>query len=323
MSNRELTWRHLKALNQLYTYNRTEAKIVGNNYIKNVLVDQKKLIKYKSGNIKILESGKPYQTFYQQHFLEDYKRYENFLLENNLETDARRRYTEDDLRTLMFISSQKGELAAKLSTIRTFSSALFKGQGSKYLENKPGLKDAVCKILGINDFPEKDPKNLQWRLVIDCLAPIALVLCENLDRLKSPWSAIENKIELWHVGGNNINMIDRIGHEKLSKPLYYICDWDYHGLSIYSRIKEKFKLKSCEIKLLQPNTYETALPVDSPHHKSKWDFNKEASGLKMADFTEEEIRLIKKLIHENKWIEEESMDMLETLKLIRVQNNDT
>ncbi|QEL02963.1 hypothetical protein FKG96_19765 [Olivibacter sp. LS-1] len=310
MSNRKLTWRHLKALHQLYVSKRTEAKITDNAYIRNVLMVQKKIIKYKSGNVKILEVNPGFTAFYQQHFEADYLRYENFLREQNLESDARRRYTEDDIQTLMFIAEQKEELVQNLSTIRTFSSEIFKGQGSKYLENKPGLKDAVCKILDIADFPEKDPKNLQWRFVVDCLNPKVIVLCENIAHLKNPWKVREHNIELWYVGGNNIRIIDYISPEKLSKPLYYSCDWDCHGLSIYSRIKEKLRVKSFDIGLLLPDTYETALPVNSLHHKSEWNFNKELSGLNAADFSDEALQLINKLIKENKWIEEESMDLV-------------
>lgn len=313
MSNRKLTWRHLKALHQLYIDKRTKAKITDNAYIKNVLIGQKRLITYKSGNINILEANTSFETFYQQHFETDYLRYETFLLEQNLESDARRRYTEDDIQTLMFIAGQKEELVQNLSTLRTFSSEIFKGQGSKYLENKPGLKDAVCKILDIADFPEKDPKNLQWRFVVDCFNPKAVVLCENIAHLKNPWKVREQNIELWYVGGNNIGIIDYISREKLSKPIYYSCDWDYHGLSIYSRIKEKLRLKSFDIKLLLPDTYEAALPVNSPHHKSQWNLNKELSGLNAADFSKEAIQLIENLVQENKWIEEESCDLIKML----------
>lgn len=313
MSNRKLTWRHLKALHQLYIDKRTKAKITDNAYIKNVLIGQKRLITYKSGNINILEANTSFETFYQQHFETDYLRYETFLLEQNLESDARRRYTEDDIQTLMFIAGQKEELVQNLSTLRTFSSEIFKGQGSKYLENKPGLKDAVCKILDIADFPEKDPKNLQWRFVVDCFNPKAVVLCENIAHLKNPWKVREQNIELWYVGGNNIGIIDYISREKLSKPIYYSCDWDYHGLSIYSRIKEKLRLKSFDIKLLLPDTYEAALPVNSPHHKSQWILKKELSGLNAADFSKEAIQLIENLVQENKWIEEESCDLIKML----------
>lgn len=315
MNNRKLTWRHLKALNQLFVSKRTEAKILDNGYIKNVLMEQKKLIKYKSDNLKILEANSGYSLFYQQNFEVDYLHYETFLKEQNLETDARKRYTEEDIKILMFIAEYKDELAKNLTTIRTFSGQVFKGLGSKYLENKPSLKNTVCQILNIDDFPEKDPKNLQWRLVVDCTNPNLIVLCENISHLKCSWKARNSNVELWYVGGNNIGIIDYISTEKLSEPIYYSCDWDYHGLSIYSRIKEKLRLKSCNIKLLVPYTYETALSVNSPHHKSRWKSNEVFSGLKETDFSDKARILINRLIKEDKWIEEESLDLLELLKL--------
>jgi len=307
---RALTWRHLKALNQLYVDKRTDAKITDNGYIANVLMMQKRLLKFKSGNNKILEAVPKYSVFYEENFKRDFEQYAQFLQTANLEDDARRRYTEEDIRALMFIAEQKKELVKNLTTIRTFSVNIFKGMGSKYLENKPGLKGAVCTILGITDFPEKDPKNLQWRFVTDCISPKAIVLCENLDRLKNPWKAREANIELWYVGGNNIGIIDFIDSGKLSLPIYYCCDWDFDGLSIYSRIKDKIKTKGHGLKLLIPNVYEVSLPIDSPHHNSRWCFNKKLSGLKQEDFSDEAVNLIKRLIQDNKWIEEESLDLI-------------
>jgi len=312
---RALTWRHLKALNQLYVDKRTDAKITDNGYIANVLMTQKRLLTFKTGNNKILEAAPKYFAFYEENFKQDFEQYARFLQTANLEDDARRRYTEEDIRTLMFIAEQKDELVKNLTTIRTFSVNIFKGMESKYLENKPGLKGAVCTILGIIDFPEKDPKNLQWRFVADCISPKAIVLCENLDRLKNPWQARKANLELWYVGGNNIGIIDFIDPDKLSLPIYYCCDWDFDGLSIFSRIKEKMKSKNRDLNLLIPDSYEVSLPVDSPHHNSRWDFNKTLSGLKHEDFSDEAIRLIERLIQNNKWIEEESLDLLRMLKL--------
>lgn len=308
-----LTWRHLKGLNQLYTAGRTAARITDNGYIKNVLMAQKKLIRHKSGNLKILESTNGFKAFYEQNLKTDFNLYESFLQNQELEDDGRRQYTEEDIRTLMFIAEQKEELVKNLTTIKTFSGDIFEEKGGKYLENKPGLKNAVCKILGITDFPDQDPKNLQWRFVIDCIDPKRIVLCENLDRLKNPWKAREHNIELWYVGGNNIGIIDFINSAKLSLPIFYCCDWDFHGLSIYSRIKEKMKSKSCYLNLLIPDTYEVSLPIDSPHHNSRWDFNKTLSGLKQEDFSDESVSLINRLINDNKWIEEESLDLLKIL----------
>ena len=309
-----LTWRHLKALNQLYVDKRTDAKITDNGYIANVLIVQKRLLKFKSGNNKILEVVPKYTAFYEENFKQDFEQYAQFLQAANLEDDARRRYTEEDIRTLMFIAEQKEELVKNLTTIRTFSVNIFKGMGSKYLENKPGLKSAVCTLLDIEDFPEKDPKNLQWRFVADCINPKAIVLCENLDRLKNPWKARETNLELWYVGGNNIGIINFIDPEKLRLPIYYCCDWDFDGLSIYSRIKHKIKSKGYELHLLIPDVYEIALSIDSPHHNSRWSFNKMLSGLKQEDFSDKSINLIKQLIRDNKWIEEESLDLVKILE---------
>jgi len=311
--NQHLTWRHLKALYQLFTDGRSEAKILDNTYISNVLFSQKRLIKYKSGNQKILEASRGYKEFYQENFLREFELYATFLLQHNVEDDARRKYTEGDIQTLMFIVENKNELLKNLTTIRTFSSEIFKGYGSKYLENKPGLKAAVCKVLGIVDFPDKDPKNHQWRLVVDCINPQAIVLCENIAHLKVPWKARDLNIELWYVGGNNTAMIDYISPEKLMKPIYYFCDWDYHGLSIYSSIKQKLRERNIDIKILKPTQMNLAIPVNSPHHFSHWSANLELSGLKIFDFTPEEQAVISKLINTDKWIEEESMSLSELI----------
>ncbi len=318
MNNRKLTWRHLKGLNKLYASKRVGSAILDNSYIKSVLLEQKKMVRYKSGNVNVLEATSSYEAFYKQNFEADYDLYEGFLLAENLESDAKRRYTESDIQTMMFIAEHKNELIKNLTTIRTFSSEMFKGQGSKYLENKSGLKDAVCKILGIVDFPDRDPKDHQWRCAVDCLNPRLIILCENLAPLKNPWKARENDFELWYVGGNNIGIVDHISFEKLSKPVYYSCDWDYHGLSIYSRLKQKLQSKSCDIQLLIPYDYETALSVNSPHHKSEWDYRTDFSGLILKDFSPKASQLIKKLIAENKWIEEESLDLL---KMVDVHLN--
>ncbi len=314
MNHRKLTWRHLKALHQLYKDKRSDAKILDNGYIDNVLMKQRRLIRFKGNNINVLIANPSYALFYETNFLQDFQTYEAFLVAQNLETDARRRYTEEDIRTLMFIADQKKELLSKLSTIRTFSSQLFTGQGSKYLENRQGLKEAVLRILGISDFPASDPKDFQWRFVVDCLTPSVIVLCENIAHLKNAPKARRNNIELWHVGGNNISIIDHISPQKLALPAFYSCDWDFDGLAIFGRIKEKLKLRQCDIALLEPYTLATALPVNSPYHNSKWNPNALLSGLKTEYFSVTNKTIIQKLIQEDKWIEEESLDLVQLLE---------
>ena len=73
-------------------------------------------------------------------------------------------------------------------------------------------------------------------------------------------------------------------------------------------------LKGCEIKLLYPDTPDERLPVVMEHHKSKWIAGKELSCLNPALFNDAYILLIKDLIKNDQWIEEESFDFVALLK---------
>lgn len=123
-----------------------------------------------------------------------------------------------------------------------------------------------------------------------------------------PWKARENHIELWYVGGNNVNTLDHINIESIDVPIYYSCDWDHDGLHIFQRIKKYIQ----SIQLLIPLKASTK-PVNSPNHFSTWKNGIELSGLNPDFFNSESLELIKKLIISNEWIEEESSDLLELL----------
>lgn len=307
-NNNDLTWRHLKALNDLYSSGSTKAKIDEHPYIK-FLISKRYLI-YKVGNHSILEAKQSFKELYESKFKESFKYFDDFFNSSGLPNDGRGRYYEEDIETLIFIKDNKKELSSALTTERTFSSHVFKTKGSKYLEKKPGLKNAVCKLLEIEDFPDKDPKNNQMRLVVDCPSPKVIVLCENMNNLKAPWEKRKHDIELWYVGGNNIGIIDEIPQRYLDLPIYYLCDWDYDGLKIYSRVKSKMLQKNVPIILLEPNDLKAALPVNSENHNSEWLANKELSDLEPTDFNDEQKKLVNYLIEKNLWIEEESMDLI-------------
>ncbi|EKT3958131.1 hypothetical protein NTJ28_002132, partial [Flavobacterium psychrophilum] len=115
------------------------------------------------------------------------------------------------------------------------------------------------------------------------------------------------------VGGNNTKPLESISQDKLKLPIYYFCDWDYNGLLIYSNVKQIFRSKGIEVKIIQPQTQEIAIEVGVKHHKSKWNDN-EFSNLNRNDFSIQEIGFINQLISENKWIEEESLDLIKLLK---------
>lgn len=306
-------WKYLRALHQLYTEGKTKLKITNNDYIKQVLFNQKKLIKYKVGNHSIIEATERFFEFYKAEFLDTYNYYNAFFEESGIENTAKQSFTEDDLKALIFIYYNKDELKKNITTQKKFSAQIFKNENSKYIENKLSLKKAILQLLDIDEFPEKDPKNQQWRFVVDCLNPKVVVLCENLDCLKVPIEFQLYNIELWYVGGNNTKPLLNISDDKLKLPIFYFCDWDYNGLKIYSQIKEIFNLKNKQIEIIQPPHNAKKLPVTVKHHKSKWK-NEDFSGLQIRDFSEKQIQLIYELILEEKWIEEESMDLIELLK---------
>lgn len=322
MSTRNLTWAELRALHELYVKGETKLRILDNAFIKR-LKREKKLIDFKFGNKNILVSRFGYSQFYEDNLKSEFLKFAAFLEESGLENDGRRNYDEYDITTLIFINANKDEFRSNLTTIRQFSSLVFKEKGSKYLENKLSLKRAVCQILEIDDFPDRDPKMHQWRLVTDCLQPMAVILCENMAHLKNADKARENNIELWYVGGNNTSIIEFIPAQKLTLPLYYSGDWDLAGLQIYLRVKEILSQKGVVISLLFPYDTNNSLSVRSPHHNSEWDLSKPLSGLPASHFLEREKNLIQILIQKSHWIEEESLDLITNFVFNHYQQPDS
>lgn len=303
-NSRKIEWPVLKALHDLYQNGKTAAKIQDNDFIKYLLA-QSGFIVQKKGNNKVLIALEGFKEYFEGNFKDQYVHYHAFLEQAGISPDARKTFTEEDIRTLMMVYESRNELAGRLSNIEDFSSKVFDYGGSKYLKLRHSVRNAVLKILGITEFPQS-AKELQYRLVVDYPNPQAVILCENKSFLKQPWNAKDLMVKLWHVGGNNISMIDEIDEMELRYPLFYSCDWDADGLKIYQRIKDKLQNRGSDIKLLIPALPHHYLPTDSFEHRSKWNFDLPLSGLKAAHFSPAEIKLIRALIQNDQWIEEES-----------------
>lgn len=304
--NKELTWREIKALNDLYTAGFTSARIQHHPYIL-YLKNDLSLLSNKFANKKVLEKEKGFDKFYKKNHWGNYLHYFKFLSDNKILNDCSR-YEEDDIQVLILVDENKKEIIKSLTTQRSFSCSFFKNKGSKHLEAHPSLENALLKILDIQGFPDKDPKNNQYRYVVDCKTKKTIVLCENLNFLKMPWKARENNIELWYVGGNNVSKLDHITINEINVPIFYSCDWDYDGLVIFQRIRGYIP----SIKLLLPSSKNTK-PCASKNHYSSWKKEIELSGLDPTCFDKKSIELIKQLIITDGWIEEESNDLLELL----------
>lgn len=306
--NKKLTWRELKALNDLYEKHISRARMQDHPYIQ-FLLQEKGWLDHKPGNTNVLISAEGFDEHYEKEFKEKFIHYRQFLLDHGIETDARKTFTDEDIGSLILIKENREELRNKLTNIEDFSGKNFEHGGSKYLKSRKSLHDAVLQILGMEEFPA-EAKDYQYRLVVDHPEPGAVVLCENKSFLKQPWIAKKLQIKLWHVGGNNIEILRDIDEMELDRPFYYSCDWDLAGLQIYSRIKAKLISRNKSIAVLYPNEPHKLKPVDSPYHKSEWLPDKPFSGLRKEDFKVNEIELIKQLISAAQWIEEESNDLV-------------
>ncbi|SIQ20419.1 hypothetical protein [Maribacter ulvicola] len=308
--NKNITWKELKALDDIYRFKKSRAIIQSHPYIKH-LIYEKGILDLKPDNIKVIISTDRFEEFYEREFKKPYEEAKRFLIENEIKPTANKAFTFEEVRTLMFIAENKVELRNNPTTIEDFSNEFF--DISKYLKNRKSVKDAVFKILNIQRF-SLDEKVNQWRLVVDNKNPKGVIMCENKSYLKQPWIAEETQTKLWYVGGNNIAIIDDIDESDLSKPIYYSCDWDLAGLQIFSRIKAKLKERNKKICLLFPNEPHKRISTYIPYHDSHWSLTKTLSGLILEDFTKKELELIKSLIDKEEWIEEESFDIIKMIK---------
>lgn len=313
----EITWAQLKALHQVYTSRQTKAPLFANAYLLRLKTDRK-LLRYKSGNHQYIEAGTGFKAFFEINFLSAYLRYTQFFEASGVLSDGRRSYSLYDLETLLYIWKNKATLSGNLTTLRTFSGELFKGKGTKYLENNNSVLMAVYQILGIGHFPKSDPKEQQWRLIIDCPDPKRVLLCENLDALKVPEIAIELNTELWYVGGNNTRILHNLSPDKLKIPVLYMCDWDYDGLRIFENVRRILAEKAAVVQLLMPYDLSKILPVDSPHHYSKWKRPQPFSGLCPDFYDAAAFKLITRLINRDEWVEEENQELEALLKYNKV-----
>ncbi|ADB40558.1 hypothetical protein [Spirosoma linguale] len=317
---RKISWGSLKRLHDLYTNRKSTAALNNDSFIYNHFMVNSRMIRKKRGGQKtpVWEPTPQFDWHYERWHKDKYLDFKDFFEKSELPHTALQDYEEDDIATLVFVYNNREEILKGLTTERTFLKEIFKKaideeRESKYFIKHISLKNAVLKLLGREKegFPDDDPKDHQWRFVVDCPTAEYVVLCENLNMLKLPRKALEHNIELWHVGGGNTKPVERLGSRQLNLPLFYSCDWDYHGLEIYSRIKRL--LKGYKVELLMPRINAQRFDTKTEYHSSEWNFNIPFSGLERDDFSTKAQLLIEELIRTDKWIEEEGNDVVEMI----------
>lgn len=301
-----MNWITLKSLNEVYHHGRTKTKVTlkKDSTIKSIL-GTRELIEVGGSLI----SGDGYDEYYERYHRDNFLVYTDFLQSKGF-LKPQTRFEESDIKVLIDLDSrmERGELLEirdqmieAEESVRGVSSMFFKNE--KYLLNKDSLIDAVKEILGIEELA--DDKDQQYKYVLECKTPKAIVLCENLDFLKKPSKPRKHNIELWYAGGKNVAKLDYVDLRGL--PVFYSCDWDYDGLFvIYPLVKKKLP----DIKLLFPSAESKS--IKSTDHKSLWQGHE--VDFDINSFPSKHQQKIRSLVELDHWIIEEDNDLIEMVE---------
>lgn len=304
-----MNWQAFRALYEIFDTGKTKnrSSLTENAEFK-YLANQTKELLFTKKEILVKDKSSFDNTF-KSRYLKDF----NDCLEllNAIEKNTPQcRFEVEDILKLKEMKQlmDNGELATirqqiidSHETRRGVSLMFFKHE--KHLDTSDALERAVKTILNIDSFA--DDRDFQYLYVLQCLTPKVIVLCENLNFLKMPEIPRNNHIELWYAGGRNIEKLQYTQNRDL--PIYYLCDWDHDGLSIFCAVKEKIP----NIKLLTPNG--PKMDILKTEHKSTWrnpEMPALLSGLPSELLSEEQRDLIIELIRGNCWIVEESNDLI-------------
>ncbi|RBL91178.1 Wadjet anti-phage system protein JetD domain-containing protein [Chitinophaga flava] len=317
-----MNWQTFKSLHELYVEGKTRYRSS---------LDKEPVFKYYAAQAKellitkneiLVRNKTSFEKSYSSRYLDKYNVCRK-LLDDIGENTPQCRFEDTDILCLHEMKEQmeagllqeiRQQIIDSNETRRGVSNMFFKHE--KHLDTSVALERAVKTILQIETFA--DTRDHQYLYVMQCLHPKAIVLCENLYFLKMPEKARNNKVELWYAGGRNVEKLKYSNHRNL--PIYYMCDWDHDGLDIYRSVKEKLP----QIQLLTPNGAGRSILLTE--HRSLWRYPDSPallSGLEADLLTGEQQQLIQTLITEDKWIVEESNDLMALLQVDKVFSSST
>jgi len=287
-----VTWSFYLMLNELF-FNKSVNYSKSNDFI-NYLAETGRIEIEKN---KILAKSS-YKIFYEETIKQEFEKFNAFLIKFSI-SDLCKNLTIYDIENLIRLHEQSIFVIDSQLTRKQILSRFF--LHSKY--KKQNLENAILQVLDVNNFID-DTKEQQFLSIYHSKEPAKIILlCENSDRLVNPR---QKYTEIWYAGGKNTLKLDFVPKPKL--PIFYLCDWDFDGLNIYSHIKKHY---FATIELIKPSNYkELAKNIIETEHKSIW-----KNSFNMDLLTEEE-KLIVNFLKPNLWIEEESISYNENIEII-------
>lgn len=222
----------------------------------------------------------------------------------------------DRLITLKEITSEKKfdylrkQVMSGRENLAGISHQFFKS--SKYVQkntNSASLITVLEKMLGVNKFAKNSDEKYLNPISCSHPNPKISIICENFYFLRFPHLIQENPIELIYFGGRNLSKLKN--KPDVNLPTYYIGDWDKDGLEMYESAKKIMEeVHERELVLITPHGDAHGIEETIEFHSSQWrNSQKPFEGLTESFYTEEQKKIIRDLVQQNKWIEEEGNDL--------------
>lgn len=198
---------------------------------------------------------------FQESIYPLFEKYSSFIKKHKIE-GLENHYTINDFEALVLIEIDKAKILGEDYSFQTILTKYF--GSSKHRNVNSILSNAIKKILSIDFFPEDDKDQQYLSVLYPRNETRFIILCENKNRLKIPR---HDYIEFWYSGGKNTQQLQFIPKPKF--PIFYLFDWDFDGLNIYTDIKSKY-LK--EIKAFVPENFASLMEKQDEvkEHHSKW-----------------------------------------------------
>jgi hypothetical protein len=306
----EFTWHTVRAMHELRHQGRTQLQVLpGNAYVQDLL--DRHLLRLKPGRRPVLlkESGAGFDQEFDALLATAHDEAQQFLEAHQLLTPYLN-YTLRQIQGLAGAYANAVVIVRDELPRREISTQLM--GGSKVLKNHPALFRDTLRLLGLSELATADHIMQTSVYKTGQLRARVVVLCENENYLKQPRKAEQLGVELWNAGGRNVGKLERHFVPTPDISLYYACDWDYDGLTIFRTIAAGYRRQHRTIQLLTPTA--TPQPVGSPDHASQWqsrlwDDDLEPDAPAIEVFTEAQQQLIRQLIANNTWIEEEGTNL--------------
>lgn len=239
-----------------------------------------------------------FEELFTDEILPFFQKYDLFIKKFQIE-NLENHYSIQEFEALIKIENDKAEILSNEHSFQTILTNYF--GSSKHRKSDSILSEAIKKILEIETFPEESKDQQFLSILYPKNETRYIILCENKNRLIVPR---HNFIEFWYSGGKNTKQLQFIPKPKF--PIFYLCDWDFDGLNIYTDIKRKYLPN---IRAFIPDNFKSLMEKQETvkKHHSKWNNNKCFQYL-----NDEEMKIASVLYETDNIIEEQKILINET-----------